>query len=611
MPELHAYLTGSRGWPQRQESLVDEIEIDARQIAQRLTANFFARQSQRWLICFYEYVSKTKTYDIFKSTPLLRLANGCHIAPGTEEKPNAYMPVSQSLGETGDEFPQILQSLASNPKVNKFLRDTVKLREPNLVDVAVRCILPKYREDKITVDPESAEYESDLRKIAAVYNDEGLKPADRSRLFSELKVTRLIACRPVSEMAGLTEWTSPYDSNLLRRSTELEEWFIENSADSFWFPLDAAAEHLREILRQRPDALACLLRENPATRWDSFRRKHVKPIGGFDPDATLDGLDFAASHPTLERAASLWRILLDHPALVRGKWFESTRQDFPFDDRTKEKQDASALGKAVLHQEWLPKKGEAGFFRPSALYLEDLPDHAFEKDTPRAGALERILGMKVPMNLAPVAAELGKTQEQLQFLLSVTPEEAEELEELRQRRAAAQDFPEIISPSPERRRQNVKSQARRAPRRTSVQRVLKVPEDYEAIKEDGKRYLREQYRSGNLIVCQLAQKPMTFKVNGRDEWYFEAVECVPKPRKLYKENCLALSPHFAAMYQYANHDRERMRELILSATGREVQITLYDRTYSLRFTSQHLDDLRAVLEVDAEDAGDADNEEQH
>jgi len=593
--DLYPFLKGkgSRDW--MQEPLVEGIEIDPPQVAKRLSAAFFARQGQRWLKCFYNYIASN--YNAFKGTPFLRLANGTHVTPGSEDKPNAYLPAEGAGDSTSAEFAQVLPSLADNSSVDRFLRKTVGLREPNRVDVVIRSILPKYRQSSINVDSESAEYEDDLRRIAAVCVEEGVEPADRSRLLSELKETRLIACKSASGIVVVPVWRTPFDSKLLRGSTELHEWFRENTDDSFWLPTDAAAAHLGVVLRQCPDAVASLLRANTARRWDAARGKHVKPTGGFDPDAYLAGLDFAVRNPTLERAAYLWQTLLVHQTLIRGKWFQSTRQDFPLDYRTKEKEDTSPLGHAVMNHEWLPKEDDLGFFPPSALYLEDLPRDGFEKDSQRAVALSRALGMKQAVDLGPVSALLGLTQEQLEARRSLKDEEVEEIYRQRQARQA---FPEIEPHASQRRRNRIKEEARKAPRRTSSIKEVTATDDYEADKKIAKQYLREQYRSGEVVFCQLSHEPMPFKVRDQDEWYFEAVECVPGTRKFYRENYLALSPHYAAMFQYANHDRERMRDLVLSATGRDVPVRLYDSTYMLRFTSQHIADLKAVLEVDAE-----------
>jgi hypothetical protein len=116
-----------------------------------------------------------------------------------------------------------------------------------------------------------------------------------------------------------------------------------------------------------------------------------------------------------------------------------------------------------------------------------------------------------------------------------------------------------------------------------------------------KEYLRGQYKAADgKIFCQLSHEPMPFKLIDRDEWYFEAVECVPDALCRYPENFLALSPLFAALFKYANHDRERMRELIHDAKTNEIEVTLAHKVYTLRFTSQHLDDLKTVLDVDSE-----------
>lgn len=392
----------------------------------------------------------------------------------------------------------------------------------------------------------------------------------------------------------------PNDEKLFLQTEELQAWFAGNTSDQAWFPLDAVESLIGKVLLTKArGSVASLVSHNQERRWSRNQSRggtYVWPKFGFDPDADLYGVAWITTHPTLETSLILWNTLLRFPGQIRGKWLSSTNQNFTA-KRTNDEEGFSPLGCAVTgHNRWLPKNDETGFFAPSQVYLTDLPDD-FEQDTDRSHALARALGMKQPVDLAPVAAVLGMTQEQLELRRTLSDEE---VEDTLRRREARQEFPEKVSPSPERRLQKVKAEAREAPRKSSSRKVHSSRDDYEQEKERAKQYLRGQYHADEWVICQLSHDPMPFKVVGRDDWYFEAVECVADTEKFYRQNYLALSPHFAAMFRYANHDRDRMRELVLSASGRDVNIRLADETYTLKFTSEHIRELKAVLEVEAE-----------
>ncbi|WP_295443469.1 hypothetical protein, partial [uncultured Thiodictyon sp.] len=60
------------------------------------------------------------------------------------------------------------------------------------------------------------------------------------------------------------------------------------------------------------------------------------------------------------------------------------------------------------------------------------------------------------------------------------------------------------------------------------------------------------------------------------------------------------SPQCAALFKHANHDRDHMRELVNAAQSTTIEIRLASEAYRLRFTPDHLADLKAVIEADGE-----------
>ena len=115
-------------------------------------------------------------------------------------------------------------------------------------------------------------------------------------------------------------------------------------------------------------------------------------VGGFDSCADIFGLDWVCQHPTIESALFLWQQLLEHTHLIKGKEKTSTNQQFT-DAKTKSIEGYSTLGSKCTQLAWLPSKNSPNFGKPDQLFLADLPDE-FEKTTPRAESLSRVVGMK-------------------------------------------------------------------------------------------------------------------------------------------------------------------------------------------------------------------------
>lgn len=585
MPELRDYLAGRRKqWPRNeweQDPLVEGIEVEAKDLASRLTASFFQAQDESWLVGFYEYMDKN--FEPYRNTPFIRLENGQHVSSD-----KAFLPPRDSSGIDQADFPLVKKSLAENTTTLEFLRNKAKLREPDAVDVVIRCLLPKYSDGKLPFDQDR--YSHDLNEIALAYQE--AKPVDADRLVRRLKETLFVACIPAGAQQAGVFWKLTGDPKLYRRSTELEHWFSGNCTDEAWFPHPVADKYLiGDLASKLGYASGSLIKQTPPNSYP-YRR----PDGKFDSGADIYGLNWVTDHPSREAILCLWNLLLENVALVKGKELRSTNKQFPANSTT-EFNGYSKLGKICTESDWLPKENFQVFHRPADIFLSDLPCD-FEKTSPRAEDLARAFGMKQPIELESLAQACGMTQEQIEQRCELTDEE---VEEVLKRRSEDHDFPDKKSPSPDRRREKVREKAYEAPRKTSSQRERSVQDGYSEDKTSAKQYLSGEYTTADgSLFCQLDHKPMPFKLLDSEEWHFEAVECVPDTQCRYPENHLALSPHYAALFKFANHDRDRMRDLIRNAELREIKVRLANETYTLRFTSQHLDDLKNVLDVDAE-----------
>jgi hypothetical protein len=170
------------------------------------------------------------------------------------------------------------------------------------------------------------------------------------------------------------------------------------------------------------------------------------------------------------------------------------------------------------------------------------------------------------------------------------------------RAKARKGFPTGAPANPERRTAIVAADARDAPEFETEKRERSVVIGRGETSDLAKQYLREEYTNedGDLY-CQGCHRPMPFKLNNGD-WYFEAVQFIPKREKPQHQNALALCPLCAALYKYTLETSED----VLLASLREVEVTaethqvalpilMNGKRAELWFTGKHALDLSKAL----------------
>jgi hypothetical protein len=114
--------------------------------------------------------------------------------------------------------------------------------------------------------------------------------------------------------------------------------------------------------------------------------RHERGLDGFDPQATIDGLGFATSHPNDHRSQFIWNALLaPNKHLLAGVVETSTRQEFSYSTQEPK---TSPIGDLASSAAWLPGH-DGSFHRPCDRALDDLPS-AFRRDQALAAALGMI-----------------------------------------------------------------------------------------------------------------------------------------------------------------------------------------------------------------------------
>ena len=420
--------------PQLYRYLRDELgigEVTGADLAARLSAEFLAAQPDEWIAALYAYLDARPSLwreagpageepgrarqepGPARQQPILRLEDGRHVVPGeTAQWPGAYLPgvlvpgsgvPGSGAGATGDGgsgtgggsvagLPVVRRSVAGVPAARRFL-EALGLTEPDLVAQVLDGILPRYEGlDAAALDP--VQHDADLDVIMRAV---GEAPAGRrDELLRRLRETAFLA----GENAATGERRLLPPPRLYQRSTDLERYFDGNPGA--WFAADEYGPWLPQLRGMGVRDTVVVTARPPGTLGhvplvDGFAR-HERGLAGFDPEAQIDGLEFALAHPGPARSEFVWNVLLAPSRhLVAGVIEYSVRDGFA--DSTQQPA-RSAIGEAAAREAWLPGP-DGRFHRPAVLSLDDLPP-TFQRDEGLAAAL----GMSQPV-VAQAGRQLG------------------------------------------------------------------------------------------------------------------------------------------------------------------------------------------------------------
>ncbi|MEP7025645.1 MAG: hypothetical protein ABJB47_17960, partial [Actinomycetota bacterium] len=375
-----------------------------------------------------------------RSQPIIRLEDGSQVAPFDAAGRSAvYLPVPGSPvpaatvpagtvpagtvpAGTGPALPTVKLAIARFPDARRFL-EALQLGEPDLVAEVLEVILPRYAAlaaagldtsgldasglDASELDAtgpdatglgiaglDAAQHQADLERVAIALG--GATPAQREQITAQLTETPFL----IGENAATGAQALMPPDRLYQRTPDLESYFGGNPGA--WFARDTYGPWLLQLREMGVrDTVAVHARppgpDGHVAIAEDFAR-HERGLQGFDPDATIDGLDFALGHPSHRRSEFIWnQLLLPHRDLLAGTVERSVRLGFA--DASRE-ETRSAIGAAAAAAAWLPGP-DGSFGRPAELELDDLPP-TFQPDD----SLALALGMIQPV-VAQAARQLG------------------------------------------------------------------------------------------------------------------------------------------------------------------------------------------------------------
>jgi hypothetical protein len=327
-----------------------------------------------------------------RTKPVIRLEDGSHVAPfDAQERPAVYLP-----GPAPSSLPTVRRAIADSAVARPFL-DALDLAEPDLVAEVLQIILPSYRGLEFG-DLDPVQHDADLECVVRALDE---APAgQRQDVLEQLRETDFL----IGENAATGEQRLMRPPRLYQRTKDLEAYFDGNP--DAWFAGDGYGPWLAQLrgMGVRPDV------EVRARTPDQHGYvmitvefgRNERGLDGFDPDAQIDGLDFALRHPSHARSEYVWNVLLaPNRRLVAGVVERSVLQSFS--DSSRETV-MSAIGAAAEREAWLPGR-DVAFRPPGQVSLDDLPT-TYTQDDGLAHALHM---------LQPVVADAAR-------MLGIAPE---------------------------------------------------------------------------------------------------------------------------------------------------------------------------------------------
>ena len=137
--------------------------------------------------------------------------------------------------------------------------------------------------------------------------------------------------------------------------------------------------------------------------------------------------------------------------------------------------------------------------------------------------------------------------------------------------------------------------------RTTKIKSRSIVEEYQTTKTDSREFLKLQYSDERQrLVCQICQEEMPFQTYD-GEFYYEAVKIVERTTLDNIANYLCCCPNCAAMYRYANKNKDDMPTLISEAESSDnatylLTLELANSDCEIRFTEKHFNELVGFLD---------------
>jgi hypothetical protein len=361
-------------------------EITPADVVALLTGEFLQAQADEWIARLYGFLSAhSALWPEVRATPVIRLEDGRQVVPFDDQgRPAVYLP-----GPAASSLPVVRRAVAAAPAARPFL-EALNLTEPDLIAEVLQIVLPRYdgldSSDLAALDP--ARHDADLECIVRALDEAAA--GRREELLGQVRQTAFL----IGENAADGEPRLLPPPALYQRSQQLEAYFDGNP--DIWFAADRYGPWLAQLrgmgVRQAVEVRARTPNELGYVMVTLEFGRNERGLDGFDPDAGIDGLEFALGHPAHARSEYIWNVLLvPNRRLVAGVVERSVLPSF---SDTSQERVRSAIAVVADREAWLPAR-DGTFRRPAELSLDDLPaTYARDEGLAQAlGMLQPVVGL--------------------------------------------------------------------------------------------------------------------------------------------------------------------------------------------------------------------------
>lgn len=356
---------------------------------------------------------------------------------------------------------------------------------------------------------------------------------------------------------------------------------------------------------------------NPAA-WNLYHNAQGEKRTHYEQndDYTIRGIEHALKRPSIEISKLIWQALIHSPHdWITARYCKNRDSSYSYAD--------SQLTHHLKKHEWVPQENGV-FVKPCNASVDKLPQ-GFPVD--RGWAWLRKIGFgESEEAIERAKLRQAEDEKRRQELAKNAGFEDQQSHELAQRAAQilgpeglkrviddfekkkSTDLPDHAPKNAALRAKRISEQAQEAPERKTEQRMRSVAVGKSAVSKEANEYLRHQYTNSDAVmICQVCQDELPFKFPD-DSYYFETVELLPLTNR-HQQNHLALCPNHAAMFKHANGSKDALLPLVKDLDRNDLAIELAGADAQIYFTTTHLVDLKAVIDVDVSMSGGSDVEQ--
>lgn len=425
--------------PLLREYLMKELgiaEVDPEKFAREFTEDFIKEQHDDWVKKFYVFLFNREelwkegyrwsSEGVLRSKPIIRLQDSRHTKP-FDSSGNAlvYLP---GIDET--RFSTVKKNLVMDEKAMKFLYK-LGLREPDVVDDITNNILPKYGKVETTI-VDAEENKQDVKYIFETLRACPIQES-KERLLNKLRETPFLMAVNLGDSRRVYKKPRElYLGEVFTKTNDLKLYFEGNG--DIWFLDERDAEMFDAVFFEQIGCkdeieVECSQpnRHGHVIINDDYG-SHRRGVDGFDPECTIDGLEYTLQNINLKRSQIVWSVVKNFHKSIYGTIEISSNQHYV---NSSKKAQFSKMGNLLVKYSWLPDD-DGIFHKPAEIILTSLPN-GFDKESLEARYIAQKLGFKANIEQELLAQLPESKKEFIELLSGLSPNEVDKVNEFIQK----------------------------------------------------------------------------------------------------------------------------------------------------------------------------------